>query len=177
MASRDGPRAVGTDGSDFSHRQRIASHYKDSVQWKAKLKACLCLQVFLNLCAIVWIAAAFSGQVKAEPQPWEMAWLLSIIAAVIGLASIQKNNVKQLNICAVGILLLGVAPLAFGACVLLQEIYSNFSQGRAPNTLAWQRVPMKMAAVAFLIQFHGISLYYTNKLMSAWSARGEKKTS
>ena len=64
MASRDGPRAVGTDGSDFTHRQRIASHYKDSVQWKAKLKACLCLHAFLNLCAIAWIAAAFTGSVK-----------------------------------------------------------------------------------------------------------------
>lgn len=70
MASRDGPRAVGTDGSDFSHRQRIASHYKDSVQWKAKLKACLCLQVFLNLCAIVWIAAAFSGSVENKSYCW-----------------------------------------------------------------------------------------------------------
>lgn len=106
-----------------------------------------------------------------------MAWLLSIIAAVVGLASIPKNNAKQLYTYAVGILLLGVGPLAFGACVMMQEVYSNVSKGRAPNTLAWQRLPMKIAAVAFLIQFHGISLYYTNKLMSAWSARGEKKTS
>ena len=61
MASRDGPRASGTDGSDFTHRQRVASHYKESVQWKAKLKACLCFQLILNLGFGAWITAAYSG--------------------------------------------------------------------------------------------------------------------
>lgn len=28
MASRGGPRAAGTDGSDFQHRERVASHYQ-----------------------------------------------------------------------------------------------------------------------------------------------------
>ena len=28
MASRAGPRAMGTDGSDFQHRERVASHYQ-----------------------------------------------------------------------------------------------------------------------------------------------------
>lgn len=27
MSSRFGPRATGTDGTDFKHRQRIAAHY------------------------------------------------------------------------------------------------------------------------------------------------------
>ena len=61
MASRDGPRASGTDGSDFSHRQRVASHYKESVLWKGKLKACLCLHLFLIVAAGSWIAAAYNG--------------------------------------------------------------------------------------------------------------------
>lgn len=28
MASRAGPRAAGTDGSDFQHRERVAVHYQ-----------------------------------------------------------------------------------------------------------------------------------------------------
>uniref|UniRef100_A0A8C6G104 Protein jagunal homolog 1 n=1 Tax=Moschus moschiferus TaxID=68415 RepID=A0A8C6G104_MOSMO len=28
MASRAGPRAAGTDGSDFQHRERVATHYQ-----------------------------------------------------------------------------------------------------------------------------------------------------
>ena len=64
MASRDGPRAVGTDGSDFSHRQRVASHYKESVLWKGKLKACLCFHLLLIVAAGSWIAAAYNGYAK-----------------------------------------------------------------------------------------------------------------
>lgn len=177
MASRDGPRASGTDGSDFTHRQRVASHYKESVQWKAKLKACLCFHLFLNVCFGAWIAATYSGFAKAEPYPWEVAWLLSIIPAVVGLASIPKNNIKQMYASACGILLMGVGPLTYGTCAMVQDIFFNVHQGRAPATDAWQNAPIKMAAVAFVIQFHGISLYYANKLVSAWSSKGEKKTS
>ena len=80
-------------------------------------------------------------------------------------------------ICVFGILLIGVGPLVFGACAMLQDIFFNIRQGRAPASQAWQNAPMKMAAVAFVIQFHGISLYYGNKLISAWNSKGEKKTS
>ena len=114
---------------------------------------------------------------KAEPQPWEVAWLLSVIPAVVGLASLPKNNIKQMYVCACGILVMGVGPLVYGACVMIQDIFFNIRQGRAPATQAWQNAPMKMAATAFVIQFHGISLYYVNKLISAWSSKGEKKTS
>ena len=60
---------------------------------------------------------------------------------------------------------------------MLQDIFFNIRQGRAPAFQAWQNAPMKMAAVAFVIQFHGISLYYGNKLISAWNSKEEKKTS
>ena len=78
---------------------------------------------------------------------------------------------------ACGILLMGVGPPTYGTCAMVQDIFFNIHQGRAPATEAWQNAPIKMAAVAFVIQFHGISLYYANKLVSAWSSKGEKKTS
>ena len=28
MASRNGPMVAGSDGTDFTHRERVASHYK-----------------------------------------------------------------------------------------------------------------------------------------------------
>uniref|UniRef100_A0A8C5BTM7 Uncharacterized protein n=1 Tax=Gadus morhua TaxID=8049 RepID=A0A8C5BTM7_GADMO len=35
MASREGPRAMGTDGSDFNHRERVAAHYQ--LRWVTSL--------------------------------------------------------------------------------------------------------------------------------------------
>lgn len=115
--------------------------------------------------------------VKARPEPWEIVWLISIVPTIIGLLSLPKNNIRQLYLCAFGTLFIGVGPLVFGACTMIQTLYFNISQGRAPATRQWQNAPMKMAASAFVIQFHGISLYYANKLIGAWSSKGEKKTS
>lgn len=135
------------------------------------------IDFFFFLVIILLFCFVVNRLAKAKPHPWETAWLLSIIPVIVGLASLPKNNIRQMNVCAGGILLMGVGPLVYGACTMIQDIYFNISRGRAPATQAWQNAPMKMAAVAFVIQFHGISLYYANKLNSAWSFKGEKKTS
>nr|AAH78267.1 Jagunal homolog 1b (Drosophila) [Danio rerio] len=52
MASRAGPRATGTDGSDYQHRERVASHYQMSVALKSEIKK-------LNIAhAVVWFLVA-----------------------------------------------------------------------------------------------------------------------
>ena len=56
MSSRSGPRASGTDGSDFSHREKVASHYKDSVRWKSKLKLNLLLNLLCVVLGVIWSA-------------------------------------------------------------------------------------------------------------------------
>ena len=54
MSSRSGPRASGTDGSDFSHREKVATHYKDSVKWKSKLKLNLSLHLICIMLGGIW---------------------------------------------------------------------------------------------------------------------------
>ena len=56
MSSRAGPRASGTDGSDFSHREKVASHYKDSVKWKSKLNLNLSLHLLCIVLGAIWSA-------------------------------------------------------------------------------------------------------------------------
>ena len=114
---------------------------------------------------------------KAAPLPWEIAWLLSAIPSVIGLMSIPKNNIAQMYAYSFGTIVVGVGPLVYGACIMVHNIFLKISLRRAPATEQWQRAPMKMAVIAFIIQFHGISLYFANKLLSAWNSKGEKKTS
>ena len=61
MASRAGPRATGTDGSDFTHRERVASHYKESVLWKAKLKYSIIPHLLAGLLVSGWAIASHIG--------------------------------------------------------------------------------------------------------------------
>ena len=52
MAARAGPRAAGTDGSDFKHREKVASHYQESVHIKAKIRKSLVPHMFLTVLAL-----------------------------------------------------------------------------------------------------------------------------
>ena len=56
MAGRGGPRAAGTDGSDFTHREKVASHYQTSVVLKYRFKLLLCVQSAL---AVLCLAVGF----------------------------------------------------------------------------------------------------------------------
>jgi hypothetical protein len=58
MSSRGGPRAAGTDGSDFTHRERVASHYRESVRHKLKVKVCLWVHLFFVACVGAWTGMA-----------------------------------------------------------------------------------------------------------------------
>uniref|UniRef100_A0A3B5QQB3 Jagunal homolog 1b n=1 Tax=Xiphophorus maculatus TaxID=8083 RepID=A0A3B5QQB3_XIPMA len=58
MASRAGPRASGTDGSDFQHRERVASHYQMSVALKSEIRKLNIVHV------LIWVLMA--AQVRAN---------------------------------------------------------------------------------------------------------------
>lgn len=60
MASRAGPRAVGTDGSDFQHRERVASHYQMSVSLKSEIRK-------LNIVhLLIWVLMAAQVSILVE---------------------------------------------------------------------------------------------------------------
>ncbi|KAK3747922.1 hypothetical protein QZH41_008371 [Actinostola sp. cb2023] len=174
MSSRAGPRAAGTDGSDFSHRERVASHYRESVRQKIKVKVCIWIHLFLVACLIVWIGLAFSRTVDFVPEPWIMAWCVSIIPAFIGLSALPKNKKIPIYLFAFGTIVTGIGPLMYGSSFIILEVVSNLSKGIVPATDNWRAMPFKMAVVAFVIQLHALSIYYANKLITAWSSKGEK---
>ncbi|BHF67013.1 hypothetical protein SprV_0301003600 [Sparganum proliferum] len=45
MSSRFGPRPVGTDGTDFKHRERVAQQYNQSPLFKRRIRTVLYLQI------------------------------------------------------------------------------------------------------------------------------------
>lgn len=75
---------------------------------------------------------------------------------------------------AFGNLITGIGPLMYGASFILTEVLENYSKGIIPATQDWRVLPMKMAVVAFIIQLHCISIFYANKLITAWGSKGDK---
>ncbi|XP_031572843.1 protein jagunal homolog 1-like isoform X2 [Actinia tenebrosa] len=138
MSSRGGPRAAGTDGSDFTHRERVASHYRESVRHKLKVKVCLWIHLFFVTCVVSWYGLAVLRLVKAAPQPWMLVWCISAFAALAGLTAIPKNKGTMMYVFAFGNLVTGIGPLMYGASFILTEVLNNYSHGIIPATQDWR---------------------------------------
>uniref|UniRef100_A0A915M8Z3 Protein jagunal n=1 Tax=Meloidogyne javanica TaxID=6303 RepID=A0A915M8Z3_MELJA len=104
--SSTGARAVGTDGTDFKHRQRVAASIKLSVQYKFYLKLLFALHflILLPLWAKVGGELIFDQfKLMKQPKlwrrldlpnayPWEYVWCLSFIPIILAIPSFQKNR-------------------------------------------------------------------------------------
>ena len=61
MSARAGPRAQGTDGSDFQHREQVASHYQASAASKLNIRKSLVPHMFLTVLAFGRLASVALG--------------------------------------------------------------------------------------------------------------------
>lgn len=151
MASRTGQRARGTDGSDFSHRERVAGHYQKSVSFKKRLSTLLIVQV---VCFLVSLSLG--------------AWLLNYpslltalgyaVALPAGWRALRKNNGILIHVYGVSITMLGIFPM-------LYLLY----------TFMWSGVVVSHRLILFaesvlIIVTNGFAAGCAKELMSIWSS-------
>ena len=73
MASGAGPRAKGTDGTDYKFRQRVDDHYKLMADARKELSTVTKLHGAHVLLSGAYFGAAMGGVVPKGPAPPEMA--------------------------------------------------------------------------------------------------------
>ena len=152
MASSVGPRAKGTDGSDFSHRERVASHYRRSAEFKSKLKRVMKLQVLCAMmCLVVGLAVRF-----------DYTCLISFSGYVCGLPlgflALRHNNPSYMNIYGCCCSLLGVFPMVY-------LLYSTLWTG-----VVEQFRYVRMAVAVAVILSNGAGTFFAKNLMEVWTA-------
>ncbi|XP_022651105.1 protein jagunal-like isoform X2 [Varroa jacobsoni] len=180
MASRTGAYIQGTDGSDFQHRQRVASHYQASAAYKSRLK----MSIFCHgLLAVVLLAKVsedildrldifiLSLQELYVPKPllWEWCWLMSIPVAGVGLSALRKNNAASMKIYVSGTFMFGIVPVLAAAFLYFSEM-SEYIQTKS-NVTFWQGYPIAVLWYIFIVlavQIHVFSLYFAIRLILAW---------
>ena len=148
MSSGGGPRARGTDGSDFKHRQRVDDHYKLMGAARRKLRSASNLQLASALGLTGVIGASFAIPDFLGTAAVGLCAVSAIIAAAsgkygLGGASAQQPE-KQLttysSLCTVHMAItIGLCCLA-GATVM--------SAPRSEN--AWVSVLVMFAAIGFV---------------------------
>ncbi len=159
MASSVGPRARGTDGSDYLHRERVASHYTVSAEVKPKLKKVLLLQI---LCATVCLVISLMDQTN-------LVLLIVFTGYAVGIPlchlSFKKNNATFMNIYGVCCSVLGVFPMVY-------LLYISMWTGAVT-----QHRYLKLFAAVAVVLCNTTGMFYAKKLMEAWTVAGTSKKS
>ncbi|XP_043233035.1 protein jagunal-like [Amphibalanus amphitrite] len=116
------------------------------------------------------------------PVKWEYIWSFSVLYSLCALSACKTNSVFYLQIYIGGIATLGLGPALGALCYYLPDAY-RFVSAETPEEAAdvpmWQGLPYSIINLAFLLpvlQVHGFALFFSGRLLSAWKARGTKKT-
>lgn len=153
MAGRVGPRAAGTDGSDFTHRERVATHYQTSVILKSRLKYVLYAQsVIAILCLAIGLLVKY-----------DYCCLLCFSGYLIGVPvaafSLRKNNVNLINLYGTACSMLGVFPMMF---ILYLSVWTG--------TLNRYRA-LRMATAMLVVVVNALGMYLAKNLMYTWTKK------
>uniref|UniRef100_A0AC35GI48 Uncharacterized protein n=1 Tax=Panagrolaimus sp. PS1159 TaxID=55785 RepID=A0AC35GI48_9BILA len=165
MSSRSGTRPVGTDGSDFQHRQRVAAQYQTSASYKFYLKALFGLHftVLLAIWAKVFgeIGATHFGMNSAL---WKRLDLPS---------AYPWEYVKPMTYAYYGQFFTGILPCSLGLGSQFPELIAYIAdpvnnetptiKGSFPMVVIW--------FIFFLIAFqlHIFAMYFKYYLLAAWN--------
>lgn len=180
---------VGTDGTDFTNRERIAAQYQISAQNKSRLKYCIFFHYLLFFAMLAKLSADILDRLDIfileieelqipAPLWWEYIWCISLVLSFLGLSAVRKNRIKTMNRYMYGIVIFGFGPILYAAVYYFSEAWQYISTGDTEGILLWQDYPYALLWYAFIIlavQVHLFSLYFARNLVVAWSTRGSKK--
>lgn len=189
MASRGGPWATGTDGSDFGHRQRVASHYQVSALYKSRFRFCVFLHGLLFLVMSAKLLEDILDRLDIfileleelyvpKPLIWEWIWLGSLIFCFFGLSGARRNKSSSMQLYAGGTFLFGMCPVVGAGIYYIKDLWQFVETRDSSGLEKWQGYPVAVLWYIFLtaaFQVHLFSLYFAIRLVKAWKLKNVKK--
>ncbi|UJR08137.1 hypothetical protein I4U23_012413 [Adineta vaga] len=173
-------RVTGTDGSDFQHRETIASHYRVSAETKSRLRIFIYLH-FLLACLVLFQIVTYHMPMLTtltipRPHLWQYLWLVTIIPSICGLMAMNKNQIFLMKIFFRGTVLFGLGTIMTTIIFNLSDLFT-FKKLKSKNQLddvepqTFLGFPLLVLWYIFLIimvQIHAFSLYMANMLLHCW---------
>ncbi|KAL1138464.1 hypothetical protein AAG570_008527 [Ranatra chinensis] len=140
---------TGTDGTDFTHRQRIAAQYQISAQNKSRLKYCIFFHYLLFFAMLAKLSSDILDRLDIfvleieelqipKPLWWEYIWCCSLLMSFLGLAAIRKNKISTMKNYMIGIAVLGIIPVIYAFVYYLPQVWYYASTGNTDGVTLWQ---------------------------------------
>jgi len=188
MASREGPRAAGSDGTDFQHREHVASHYETSAAYKIRLRYVIYLHLLLVALMAFRLSAGFCLLFGVHPpsvlqklqmppaEMWEFVWLMTSIASVFGLLALRRNRAFLVQQYLIGTIVFGLGPVFYGIVSKLDDLIEYWDTKDAKLTFfGFPAVLLWNMFLVIALQVHAFGLWFAWILMGAWKSRGFAK--
>ncbi|GLV46301.1 jagunal [Carabus blaptoides fortunei] len=162
MASKGGPYTAGTDGTDFSHRQRVAAQYQISALNKSRLKYCIFFHYLLFFAMLAKLSADILDKLDIFileieelqiPQPlwWEYIWCISLLLSFLGLAAVRKNRIQPMKRYMYGIAVFGYGPLLYAIFYYFGDVWTYLTSDDVDDVKMWQGYPYGLLWYGFVI--------------------------
>jgi len=190
MASRDGATVMGTDGSDFSHRERVVSQYHTS----AKTKGYVSMLLYIHLLGAVIMLAKLSPAIldyldifilsleeQNIPKPllWEWIWFGgSFIIFLFGGHALKASRAGKIQIFGVLVFLLGLLPILWVLLTYWSDFYASLFEKQSKVYQSWNGYPVAFFWYFFGINaliVHGLQLNCAYVLNDAWNLKSRKR--
>lgn len=112
------------------------------------------------------------------PRPWEYMWVISMIAAILGLKSIPKNDSFLLKQYMIGTVVFGILPVVYGIVDQIDDLYAYLNEKRwNAQIFGYPAVIIWFMFLTAAIQLHGFGLYFSNQLLKSWKVKPTEKKS
>ena len=173
-------RAIGTDGSDYAHREHIATHYRVSAESKSRFRLLIYLHFLFALLVFSQILTYHLPLIPTvnvpRPHLWQYIWLVSVLPSICGLLSLNRNNVFLMKIFVRATILFGLGTIIITILLNLSELFTykklkNNHQLDEIEPQTFLGFPLLVLWYIFLIitvQIHAYSLYIANVLLRSW---------
>jgi hypothetical protein len=112
-----------------------------------------------------------------NPQKWEYIWIISLIPAICGYVSLNRNRLVLLNYFYYGCTLFGLLPVLCTMLFSASDLW-NYVQNKETTNL-YNGFPVIVLWYIFLfiaVQIHGFGVYYASVLRASWKLEGSKKS-
>jgi hypothetical protein len=173
-------RVTGTDGSDFQHRERIASHYRVSTETKPRLRLLIYLHFVLAVLVfsqiLTYHVRLITAFVTPRPHLWQYIWLISVVPAICGLLSLNRNQVFLMKIFFRGIVTFGLGTILTTIILNLSELFTfrklktnhQLEEAEPQTFLGFPLLVLWYIFLIITVQVHAFSLYMANILLASW---------